>query len=203
LDDSAVAVINRTYHTQPQLSFEVSVTDINGASLFRQSGTADADTSSEKEILQMADVLQKQKGVSFISLQLRDKSGKPVSQNVYWISPNHDFTALQEMSPDTLQVKVIKSAVINHTCQWTLQLSNTGRQLAFFVNPQLMDGGEEVLPSFWSDNYFSIPAGESKTVTVSCAANKVNNTNPYLKVEGWNIKEQLLLLSLPASNKVQ
>ena len=81
---------------------------------------------------------------------------------------------------------------LSNKYQWTIQLSNPSKQLAFFVNPQLMNGEEEILPSFWSNNYFSIPAGESKTVTVSCGTNQIINKTTTLKVEGWNVKAQSL-----------
>ncbi len=200
LDDSAVAVINRTYHPQLQVSYQAEITDINGKSLYKKSGLINADTTSEKEILSLSDVIKNIKGVSFVSLQLIDKNKKPVSENVYWMSPLHDFTSLHQMQPANVNVKVIKSEVIAGAYQWTIQLSNTSKQLAFFINPQLMNGDEEVLPSFWSDNYVSIPAGEAKIITVSCAADKLNNTVPSLKIEGWNIKEQSLSLSLPTNS---
>ncbi len=200
LDDSAVAVINRTYHAQSQLSFSVNMTDMNGSSLFKQTGIINADTTSEKEILPIANMLQKQKGISFVSLQLKNKSGETISQNVYWMAPAHNFTSLPKMSNASLQVRIIKIKMVSNTYQWTVQFSNVSNQLAFFINPQLMNGEEEILPSFWSDNYFSIPAGESKTVIISCNADKLNNIVPSLKTEGWNIKEQSISLSLPTNS---
>jgi hypothetical protein len=44
------------------------------------------------------------------------------------------------------------------------------------------------LPSYWSDNYFSVPAGESLTVTVSCPMKKFVSANTQLRLEGWNIE---------------
>ena len=155
-----------------------------------------ADTTSEKEILPLADVLKNIKGVSFLSLQLMDKNKKSQSNNVYWMSPAHDFTSLKGMPSASLEMKVIKMESISNQYQWTIEFSNDSKQLAFFINPQLMIGDEEVLPSFWSDNYFSIPAGERKTVTLSCKKNKFNKETPQLKLEGWNIKEQSLSLPL-------
>lgn len=67
--------------------------------------------------------------------------------------------------------------------EWTLQFTNVSPRLAFFLNPQLIRDGEEVLPSYWSDNYFSIPAGNTVTVRVSCPGGKT----PQLRLEGWNI----------------
>ncbi|MEP6464667.1 MAG: beta galactosidase jelly roll domain-containing protein [Parafilimonas sp.] len=197
LDDSAVAVINRTYHAQSSLNYVAEVFNINGKCLYKKDGTINADATSENEILQLADVLKNINGVSFISLQLKDKNKKPVSENFYWMSPNHDFTSLKQMQPAILNVKIIQPQIIKNQYQLTLELSNPSKQIAFFINPQLMNGDEEVLPSFWSDNYFSINAGKNKTITVSCATDKINQTITKLKVEGWNLKEQTI--SLPSN----
>jgi hypothetical protein len=58
----------------------------------------------------------------------------------------------------------------------------------------IMVGDEEVLPSFWSANYFSLAPGESVTITVGCPPAKLNGGLPVLKVEGWNIEESEIAL---------
>jgi len=77
---------------------------------------------------------------------------------------------------------------------WTIRFTNVSSRLAFFLNPQVTAGGEEVLPSFWSDNYFSIPAGQSITVKVSCPAANLAGQTPQLRLEGWNIRSEALRL---------
>ncbi len=115
-----------------------------------------------------------------------------LSHNVYWMSPHHDFKGLREMPRAQVEVKVVSAETTGNDPLWTLQFTNTSRQLAFFINPQLMKGEEEVLPSFWSDNYFSLAAGETRTVTVSCPAAELGATLPALRVDGWNLEEQTI-----------
>jgi exo-1,4-beta-D-glucosaminidase len=50
-----------------------------------------------------------------------------------------------------------------------------------------MSGGEEILPSFWSESYFTLAPGESTEVTVACPSAKVAGADPMLKVSGWNV----------------
>ena len=57
-----------------------------------------------------------------------------------------------------------------------------------------MEDGEEVLPSYWSASYFTLAPSETKTVTVRCPAIKLNTKKPALKISGWNVNEQKLLL---------
>ena len=187
LDDSSVALVNRTYIKRSGLQYEVEVVSMTGSSLYKQQGQAVVDTADAKEVLSIRDVLSQARGISFVLLRLKDREGKPLSQNVYWMSPGHDFTGLRQMPASKVQVKVLATEKKDGYTGWTLEFTNVSSQLAFFLNPQVIRDGEEVLPSYWSDNYFSIPAGKSITVKVSCPAEELKGAEPQLRLEGWNI----------------
>jgi hypothetical protein len=103
------------------------------------------------------------------------------------MSPGHDFTTLRQIPPARVQVTVLKTGKTKTSTSWTLQYTNVSGQLAFFLNPQIIKEGQEVLPSYWSDNYFSIPAGKKVVVTVDCPANALDGAPLQLRLEGWNI----------------
>jgi exo-1,4-beta-D-glucosaminidase len=42
------------------------------------------------------------------------------------------------------------------------------------------EGGEEILPTFWSDNFFSLLPGEVKTVTARFAKKDLEGKEPIL-----------------------
>jgi Exo-beta-D-glucosaminidase Ig-fold domain/Glycosyl hydrolases family 2/Glycosyl hydrolases family 2, TIM barrel domain/Beta-galactosidase jelly roll domain len=190
LDDSVVAIVNRTYIKRPNLHFDAEVVGMTGKSLFKQEGPANLDTTDVKEVLSLRDILSRTEGVSFVLLTLKDQTGKTLSQNTYWMSPGHDFADLRAMPSATVRTTVTGTRQQSTYSEWTLQFTNESNELAFFLNPQLIRDGEEVLPSFWSDNYFSIPARGSVTVRVSCPAGKT----PQLRLEGWNIATATLPL---------
>jgi hypothetical protein len=194
LDDSAVAVVNRTYIPRRGMRYEAEVVAMTGASLLKKSGTISLDTTDVKEVASLRSLLRETTGVSFVLLRLMDKEGKPLSQNVYWMSPRHDFTELRAMP--SARVHATVSAVEKKAgyAAWTIRFTNVTSGLAFFLNPQIVAGGEEVLPSYWSDNYFSIPAGQSITVRVSCPMTGLAGRRPQLRLEGWNIRPQDLRL---------
>jgi hypothetical protein len=194
LDDSAVAVVNRTYQRRPGLHYDVEVTGMTGASLYRGHGDVSLDTTDVKEVLPLKAALASAKGISFVLLRLTDAQGAVVSQNVYWMSPGHDFADLRAMPTSQVKTTVVASEHASGYSGWTIQFSNTSSQLAFFLNPQVVSGGEEVLPSYWSDNYFSIPAGKTMTVKVSCPAAALGGQAAELRVEGWNIAAQTVRL---------
>jgi hypothetical protein len=188
LDDSAVALVNRTYTKRSGLQYEAEVVGMTGNSLFRQQGRASLDTTDVKEVLSLKQVLSQTQGVSFVLLRLKDDGGKTLSQNVYWMSPGHDFADLRAMPSATVQATVLSTEQKDGYSWSTIRFTNVSSKLAFFLNPQLIAQGEEVLPSYWSDNYFSIPAGQFVTVKVSCPIAALAGQAPQLRLEGWNIK---------------
>lgn len=187
LDDSSVALVNRTYQSRKGLNYTATIMDLNGKALFKQEGRASIDTTDAKPVLSLAEPLRKTKGISFVLLTLHDATGKTISRNTYWMSPEHDFTTLRQMPAARVQVQVTPNPGNKTYNTWTVRFKNTSDKLAFFLNPQVLAGGEEVLPSYWSDNYFSLPPGGTITATVSCPAAMLKGAPPELRLEGWNI----------------
>jgi hypothetical protein len=112
------------------------------------------------------------------------------------MQPKHDYTSLSQMKPASVQVKLLAATKGKSDYTYTLQYSNTSGQLAFFMNPQLMIGDEELTPNFWSQNYFSLAKNESITVTVSCPITKLRGQQPTLVTSGWNTAKQEMKLSV-------
>ncbi len=195
LDDSFVAVINRTFQPKNNLTVHAEVLDLKGTVLYQQDGKLSLGVRDVKEVMSLSSVIAKTRGVVFVVLSVKDANGKSVSRNVYWMEPKHDFTSLMAMQPAVVKVKVISSSKGRSDETYTLQFSNTSNQLAFFINPQLVVNDDEIMPSFWSDNYFSLSANESATVTVSCPLAKLNGMQPQLSVEGWNEEKQTISLA--------
>jgi hypothetical protein len=103
------------------------------------------------------------------------------------MSPGHDFADLRAMPAASVTAAVASTARKDGYASWTIRFTNASSRLAFFLNPQVIVKGEEVLPSYWSDNYFSIPAGQSITVNVSCPLAVLDGQEAQLRLEGWNI----------------
>jgi Exo-beta-D-glucosaminidase Ig-fold domain/Glycosyl hydrolases family 2/Glycosyl hydrolases family 2, TIM barrel domain/Beta-galactosidase jelly roll domain len=196
LDDSMVAVINRTYHSQSDLTVHAQVLDMNGTSLYNETKKLSLDSTGAKEVLPLSSVLKKTEGVVFVVLHLQNAQGKTISQNLYWMQSKHDFTSLSQMKTANVQVKLIHAVKEKAEYKYTLQFTNTSGQFAFFINPQLMMNDEEIMPSFWSQNYFSLTANESLTVTVSCPLAKLNGIQPMLVISGWNVARQEMKLMI-------
>ena len=186
-DDASVSVVNRTYLKKTGLNCNMELFDLNGKSEYKHTERLDMDITSVKQVASLKDKIQNAAGIHFLVLNIKDDKGNPVSHNVYWLSAKNDFNTLKQMPPAKLQAKLIKSEITgNRDNLWTYEISNTGKQLAFFINPQLWNGQEEIMPTFWSANYFSLAPGEKMVVTASCPK-ILTLKSPILKLEGWNL----------------
>jgi len=199
LDDSTVAVVNRTHHPTAALTANVQVFAADARKLFSQTTNVSLQTTGVKELIPLAKVLKGARGVSFVVLNLTDAKGKPVSHNVYWLAPDTNYTDLNRMKPAQLKVSYANAGVLNGDKKYSLQVTNTSNQIAFFVRPQLMSNGEEVMPSYWSANYFTLAPHETIAVSVSAPSTKLATNNTSIQVSGYNVAKQQV--SLTPGNK--
>jgi len=134
------------------------------------------------------------RGVNFVVLNLTDSSGRTISHNVYWLSKDGDFKQMNQMQKTAVEAKVITGTKSKSEKTWIIQITNTSKTIAFFIRPQLLSDGEEVLPSFWSANYFTLAPSETTKVSVSCPSIQLNGKNPVIRISGWNVGDKLLML---------
>lgn len=192
--DLNIEYINRTQIPVKSLTAQVEIFDATSKSFFIQLDKTGIIPPGSNESFSIADVLNRKKGVSIIVLNLKDTNGKVVSHNAYWISADNDFKTLNNLPEASVISKVVDVNETQNEKRWTIQFSNPSDKIAFFINPQLILKGEEVVPSFWSANYFTIAHGESVTVTVGCPQDSLKGGTPVLKIEGWNVKEMIIPL---------
>ncbi len=192
--DYTVTVLNRTYQPVSNLTVEADVFGIDSKPLFHQTAKVNLSVSDVKESFSLAKILADAKGVNFVVLNLKDGGGKVISHNVYWLSADNDYTALNSMPQTKVETTVLKREVLKTETKWTLKFTNKTKQLAFFINPQLLNDGEEIMPGFWSANYFSLAPGESTIVTVSVSSDQLKGKKQEIKVKGWNLENQIISL---------
>jgi hypothetical protein len=189
-----VLSINRTYHTIPGLIAQVDIFGMDSRSIFHEEKNVILSNTEVKETADLSSALKGASGVNFVVLNLKNNTGKIISHNAYWLSNDGDYKSLQELQKTNLDIKVLASAKGKSENSWTFQISNNTSILAFFIRPQLMLGREEILPSYWTSNYFTLAPSETTTVTVSCPAVKLDGKNPAMKISGLNVNEQGLSL---------
>ncbi|MBR5726510.1 MAG: discoidin domain-containing protein [Muribaculaceae bacterium] len=118
-------------------------------------------------------------GVYFLRLTLTNNNGKQMSLNDYVQStfgtdraPLHDLRRAQ-----------LETVVSKHT----VTLTNTGDVPAVMLRLNLKGSdGEQILPVIYSDNYFHLMPGESRTINVEWKAEDARGLKPVLEITGMN-----------------
>jgi hypothetical protein len=187
LINNKVTVLNRTYKQVSDLTAQVNVFSLDSKPVFSENVNVNLGPSDIRETSGLDKVLKEAGGVKFVVLNLRNHSGEVISHNVYWISPDGDYKSMNEMAETNINVSVLKEAKGKNDPEWNVQITNNTGKIAFFIRPQLMSDGKEILPSFWSRSYFTLAPGESMEVTVSCPSSELTGESPVLKLSGWNV----------------
>jgi exo-1,4-beta-D-glucosaminidase len=195
INDMKVLAVNRTYKPLTGLVSQVEVFNMESKSIFREEKSISLTASDVKETTSLSSVLNSLPGVNFVVLNLKNNSGKVISHNVYWLSKDGDYKSLNSMQKTTLDAKVLSSVKGKNEASETIQITNKTNKVAFFIRPQLMADGEEVLPCYWSSGYFTLAPSETKTVSVSYPNGKPDGKNLLIKISAWNVVEQALSLN--------
>ena len=193
-DDSTVVVINRPYNQLRSFEVTADIYSEKSKLIGHKEVSVDLNASEIKECFSLAGVLKDSEELTFILLRLKDASGALVSANTYWISRDGNFKGMKDMPVSELKVGVLEYTRDGAEATCRLQFTNPGLYLASFINPQVRIAGEEILPSYWSDNYFTLKPKESVVVTVRFPLEYSAIGKPELRIEGWNVKMEDTLL---------
>lgn len=192
--DFKVSVLNRTFKQTGELTARIELYGLDSRLLFREDEKITLAISEVKDMMSLSSIIQEAKGVNFVVLNLYNNRGKTISHNVYWLSKDGDFKPMNLMEKTFVEAKVLSNVNDRNEKKWTIQVKNPSQKIAFFIRPQLMVEGEEILPSFWSANYFTLAPFETETLSVSCPAEKLNGNDPVIKISGWNVGDSILQL---------
>src|ERR1700733_9185760 len=157
---------------------QATIYDIESKQKARQEATLGvaADGSVRALALQAVDGIS---STYFLKLELRDATGKMVSSNFYWLSTKPDvldwakrfeevytpesayadLTGLNTLPP----VKIaVRSSVAQEGKDRVVHavVENPNSSVAFMVHLRLTRDGDDLVPIFLDDNYFSLMPGE-------------------------------------------
>jgi exo-1,4-beta-D-glucosaminidase len=186
-DDSSVVVVNRSYSDSKNITVHAQLFNLDGRSSYQQSAKISAGPVSVAAGFSLKEALRQSRGISWIVLDLKDGQDHIVSRNTYWLSAGDDFMTLKNLPAAQVELRVLGSVKKGSENRWTMEVVNKSDRLAFFINPQLWNDREEIMPTWWSANYFSLPPGEKIRVTASCPTALISG-KPMVKLDGWNVK---------------
>ena len=199
---NTVSVINDYYKSFNGYQITAAVYDIESRKVWEKTAKVNLPSDGVANDVFPIDFPENISQVHFIKLSLKDEKGHEVSSNFYWRSkdkyegPNtltgpitSGFENLEKMKPARLKssykLRTEKGRVFVD-----VTLKNVSSRIAFFNQLQFLNGeGSPIRPSFYTDNFFSLLPGKTKTVTIE-TADKGLSSGVVLGIKGWNVKAE-------------
>ena len=194
MNDFKVLVINRTHKPVLGLIAHVDLFSFDSKLLFHEEKNISLSETDVKETTSLSSALAAAGGMKFVVLNLKNGTGKVISHNVYWLSNDGNCKVLNDIQKTAVRAKILSTTKGKNENSWLIQVTNNTDKIAFFIRPQLISDGEEILPCYWSGSYFTLAPAESTSITVSCPIAILNGKSPVIKISGWNIDQQELIL---------
>ncbi len=196
---NTVSVVNDLLNPAENLTATATLYDLNSKVVGRQSTKTDVPADGVAEDIITVNIPDNITPVHFIALSLTDSKGKELSKNFYWRSNSKfegpwtltgpttaGFQALRDMAP----AKVKSSLKKNGNGEFTVTLSNPGKQIAFFLQLQLRDkAGNPINRTHYNDNFFTLLPGEKRSITIKAPDGTDADS---IRLEGWNVKATTL-----------
>ena len=211
-DDNSIYVVNSFYKSFDNLKVTAKVFNFDLSEKLSKTAVVNVGADGKTEALKI-DLPNDLSKIYFLKLKLEDNSGKEITDNFYWLStvpdvdgaidnvkiggyeeripkPKSvaDFTELQNLPKVKLEKSFkIQEDRLEYTA--TVKVKNLGKNLAFMVHLAVTkgEGGGEITPAYWDNNYFSLFPGEAKEIKVRFTKNDLENKTAVLKVDGWNV----------------
>jgi hypothetical protein len=166
--DNKIVMVNATLADLKGLRLEYMVYGLDGKRIQSVSISDVALKANDKQV-SPAPALDSTKlpAVYLVRLQLKDAAGRILSVNEYWKTRQRggDFKAFNDLSEQPL--KATRMGTSGDRIVYRLQ--NPGKTAVVGIKLNLADAaGNLRLPALFSDGYFTLLPGESRTLEVEC-----------------------------------
>lgn len=138
--------------------------------------------------------------VHFIKLSLKDRKGKLVSDSFYWRSNDQYAGAWTLTGPAVSGFQTLKdlgkadvSFVTNFKGDGNIEIRATNKSavISFFTQLKLQnEQGKSISPAFYSDNFFNLLPGETKTVTITYSVDDLKGSKIKVLTDGFNLSRR-------------
>ena len=201
-----VSVVNSTLQSIPELQVKADCYGADGVLRLTRSSKTSVGKDTVLTCFSIPE-LKHFDSISFLRLELKDKSAKSISTNWYWLSQKNDsldwakskwfytpqsafasFGGLENLPLTALDIRYDMS-INGGTNNCRIQIRNSGRAIAFFVHLRLLEkkGGGDILPVIFEDNYICLAPGESRTIHCSYLRNDAKGNTPFILAQAWNL----------------
>ena len=180
-----VSIINTVHMPQNGLTADVLLYDFNMKVVWQKHANVSVDEDCYHELFTVPKP-ERLTPIYFVRLILTDDQGRRASENVYWLTTDgrDDFRLLARLPKVDLDFETTTTPVDDDLVM-NIKVKNPTEQLAFMHRLMITrgEGGEEVWPTFWSDNFLTLFPGDECSVTAVIARQDLEGTEPVLKLD--------------------
>ena len=184
-----VEVVNTTNSATRGLKLTSTIYDASSKMLATHSAHVDAARNSVMDAFDLQPGPWLDHGVAFVKLELRDSSGRMVSDNLYWLADQKSsLRKLTALPPVALTLTATRSAHADGEDQVQVTLTNPATSIALSAKLTLQSRTthQRILPAYYSDNYISLLPGERRQLTILFPKSG-GHEGLELGVRGWNV----------------
>lgn len=180
-----VEIVNRSAGHQ-QGTVKASIINLKGEAVWEQVQGYVCDEDMTLDMMKV-EVPKEIAGAYFLRLTLIDDRGNVRSVNDYVNSTiENDRKSLHDMGP--AQVTAVATGK-------RITITNPGNVPAVMLRLNLKgDDGEQILPAIYSDNYFHLMPGESRTIDLDWKAEDARGCKSIVEITGMNVESLVVSL---------
>lgn len=184
-----VEVVNYSAGTHKGLTAKVQVLNMDASVAWEKEATVDSneDTTDKCIKLEFPENLSK---VHFIKMTLTE-DGKVVSDNFYHRSlEENNYQDLRQLAKVALQSATTVDKNADGTWSAVSVIENKTSTPALMIRLNVVGGkdDQQILPVFYSDNYFSLLPGEKKEVRMSWRDEDTRGNEGKILITGYNVE---------------
>jgi len=187
LDDNGIQVVSTLPKSQ-KLRVQAEIISMTGAQEITKNFDVDALADATTSAGSLKDAITDDQ-IHFLALTLTDTNGQVLDRDVRWVQKDQLWTSLQTLAPATITASVKKQDIKGDETVFSMNVENASSIPAVNVWVEVLRGaqGQEVLPSFWSENALTLLPHEKRDLTISFRTALLAGNKPHFMVEGFNV----------------
>ena len=205
--DRSIVAVNDTEEPLAEMEVQTKVFDLHSEILFDETHALELGGGALEKVLTLPEFTPDD-NVYFLDLRLVDPGGELLAVSFYWLSSVEDeldwegtewfFTPIARFADMTALATMPETDIeVEHRFETgpdgqkiTVDLSNPGDQLAFFIDLQVVgaESGRLAAPILWDDNYVSLLPVETRQIRAVWPDHALPDEQPSLRFSGWNAR---------------
>lgn len=187
-DDSTIQLVSTLSEVQHDLKVLMRLEASTGGTVMTQEWNASVPADTTVHVGKLPD-LTRDGRLYILALTVYSPHGKEVDRSVTLVQKECRWQDFLLIEPTRVTLTIEGRSEHANEITYDLLVTNSSSIPAVHASVSLLDGpqGAEILPSFWSDNAFTLLPSESKSVSVTYRRRPTADKEPHINVEGWNI----------------